>query len=577
MSQVIRRFVPAAIACSLALMCPLSAVQASPEDKEQSVQNEHVLTRDIFAKVLTAELALQRNNPTRAFKEYFEAAETSGYGELAQRALETAEDAQNEEQAQKALALWNHIDPNNERARFVRLGEDYTAGKFDEAQAIAKDLLSESDDPEKLLEEIALIGSGLQEKSRFYDSLAKLAAPYAESSNVQLLLASVASQAKMGEKAKEHGIRAIELSPENPHILIQGADYEFQLDPKAASKRLELYLKDHPNSHQVRLSYAKSLLRAGDAGKIEQELAKIDAAMKDNPRILLIVGMIAEEAHLYDKAELYYKKYLVEIAKKPTAGMSADPAYVRLGMVKLSQGHKELAIDWLHKVEGGEQYQAARLKEAELLANSNRIDEACTVLRNIRTDDKIQKAGFARSCASLLLKKGHKNQALEVLVETLDLIPQDSELLYQTALLAEEINETKQSEALLRRFIKLNPDNYNGYNSLGYLWISRGTNLGDAERMITKAMDLSGGKNAYVIDSLGWLRHLQGKDVEAEKLLTEAQNIAPSDVEIALHLAEVLFIRGKTRQAEGVVRSVLEGEPNNAHAKQLLKANGITP
>ena len=545
MSQVIRRFVPAAIACSLALMCPLSAVQASPEDKEQSVQNEHVLTRDIFAKVLTAELALQRNNPTRAFKEYFEAAETSGYGELAQRALETAEDAQNEEQAQKALALWNHIDPNNERARFVRLGEDYTAGKFDEAQAIAKDLLSESDDPEKLLEEIALIGSGLQEKSRFYDSLAKLAAPYAESSNVQLLLASVASQAKMGEKAKEHGIRAIELSPENPHILIQGADYEFQLDPKAASKRLELYLKDHPNSHQVRLSYAKSLLRAGDAGKIEQELAKIDAAMKDNPRILLIVGMIAEEAHLYDKAELYYKKYLVEIAKKPTAGMSADPAYVRLGMVKLSQGHKELAIDWLHKVEGGEQYQAARLKEAELLANSNRIDEACTVLRNIRTDDKIQKAGFARSCASLLLKK--------------------------------EINETKQSEALLRRFIKLNPDNYNGYNSLGYLWISRGTNLGDAERMITKAMDLSGGKNAYVIDSLGWLRHLQGKDVEAEKLLTEAQNIAPSDVEIALHLAEVLFIRGKTRQAEGVVRSVLEGEPNNAHAKQLLKANGITP
>lgn len=577
MSQVFRRFVPAALTFCLAVMCTLSAVQAVAQDKEQTVENKHVLTRDIFAKVLTAELALERDNPTRAFKEYFEAAQTTGYGELAQRALQTAEQAQDEERAQQALALWNRLDPNNDRALLFRLGDEYTKGNFDQAQAIATDLLSRSDNPESLLEDIHMIASGLSEKTRFYESFSKIAAPYAESSTVQLLLASAASQAKMGEKAKEHGIRAIELSPENPHILIQGADYEFKIDPKAASKRLELYLKDHPNNHQVRLSYAKSLLRTGEFDKIDKELAAIEVGTKDDSRILMILGMIAEQARLYGKAELYYKKFLVQIAKKPVVGVSADAAYVRLGMVKLNQGHKELAIDWFDKVQGGEQYVAARLKQAELLADSGRFDEACTVLRNIDTDDKTQKAEFCRQCASLLLKNGHKAQALEVLTETLDWIPQDSELLYQTALLAAEINQTQQSEALLRRFIELNPDNYNGYNSLGYLWISRGIHLEDAERMIVKAMDLSGGKNAYVLDSLGWLRHLQGKEEQAEKLLTQAQNIAPSDVEIALHLAEVLFIRGKDRQAEGVVRSVLEGEPDNAQAQNLLKANGITP
>lgn len=557
-------------------MSPISCVQAAPEMEEAASQT-HVLTRDIFAKVLTAELAIQRNNTTRGFNEFFSAAEMSGYPELARRALETAEEAQNDEQAQKALALWNKLDPDNERARFTRVSQYFTEGKFDEAQGIAKDLLAEASDPEPLLEEISHIGSSLKEKSRFYEYFSVLAKPYAETSSVQLMLASVAQQAKMGEKAKEHGIRAIELTPDNPHILIQGADYEFALDPKAASKRLESYLKDHPNSHQVRLSYAKSLLRTGEADKLEKELAKIDSAMKDNPRVLLIIGMIAEEGRLYDKAELYYKKYLVEIAKKPAMGLTPDAAYVRLGMVKLSQGHRELAIDWLHKVEAGEQYQAARLKEAELLANANRIDEACTVLRNIRTEDKLQKAGFAQSCAKLLLQKDHKEQALEVMIETLDLIPEDSEMLYQAARLAEELNKVDQCEALLRRFIKLNPDNYNGYNSLGYLWIARGMNLRQAEKMILKAMDLSGGNNAYVMDSLGWLRHLQGKDEEAEKLLTQAQDTSPSDVEIALHLAEVLFVRGKMRQGEAVVRSVLEGEPDNEQAKRLLQAFEIKP
>ncbi len=580
MLSVFRRFAPSAsccaIYCAIALMSPVSAVQASPELKESASQT-HVLTRDIFAKVLTAELAIQRNNITRGFNEFFSAAEMSGYPELARRALETAEEAQNDEQAQKALALWNRLDPDNERARFTRVSQYFTEGKFDEAQSIAKDLLTEASDPEPLLEEISHIGSDLKEKSRFYEYFSVLAKPYAETSSVQLMLASVAQQAKMGEKAKEHGIRAIELTPDNPHILIQGADYEFALDPKAASKRLENYLKDHPNSHQVRLSYAKSLLRTGEANKLEKELTKIDSAMKDNPRVLLIIGMIAEEGRLYDRAELYYKKYLVEIAKKPAMGLTPDAAYVRLGMVKLSQGHRELAIDWLHKVEAGEQYQAARLKEAELLANTNRVDEACTVLRNIRTEDKLQKAGFAQSCAKLMLQKDHKEQALKVMIETLDLIPEDSEMLYQAARLAEELDKTDQCEVLLRRFIKLNPDNYNGYNSLGYLWISRGVHLKDAEELILKAMDLSGGKNAYVMDSLGWLRHLQGKEEEAEKLLTQAQDTSPSDVEIALHLAEVLFVRGKMRQGEAVVRSVLEGEPNNEQAKRLLKAFDITP
>ncbi len=574
MSESVRRLTACAALGLLILSASPSGAFAEnqPEaSKNHSSPTEHVLSRDILAKILTAELALQRDNAQRAYREYFSAAENSGYGELAQRALETAEAAQMEDAAQKALTLWNKLDPNNERARFVRMQDLLKAGKFDEAFPLAKDLLSESDAPDVLLGNISQAGLELGEKTRFYETLKKLAQPYEDNSSVQLTLADAAAKAKMREVAKKHGIRAIELTPDNPHILIQGADYEFALDPKAASKRLARYLKDHPNSHQVRLSYAKSLLRTGEQAKLERELAKLDSAMKDNPRIQMILGMIAEEGNLLQKAELYYKKYLVQITKTPVPSLLPDDAYVRLGVVKLNQGHTELAIDWLHKVEAGDHYQAARLKEAELLANSNRITEACSVLQNIRTEDLTQKSRFLRSCGSLLLEKGQKNEALEVFLDIVELTPKDSELLYQTALLAEQSGHMDKSENLFRRFIELNPDNPNGYNSLGYLWLTHGKITGECESFILKAMELSGGKDPYITDSMGWLRFKQGKLEEAVKHLKRAKDINPDDVEISLHLAEVLLVLSRIQEAEGILNSVLANVPKNAKALELMK------
>ena len=89
-----------------------------------------------------------------------------------------------------------------------------------------------------------------------------------------------------------------------------------------------------------------------------------------------------------------------------------------------------------------------------------------------------------------------------------------------------------------------------------------------------KAMELSGGKDAAITDSLGWLRYRQGRLEEAEKLVRKAQNAMPADTEIALHLAEILYVVGKTVEADSYIASVLEGEPNNTKAKELRHHRG---
>lgn len=546
-----------------------AASQASTALTREAALRDTLVARDTLEHVMVGEFALRANDPALAYQEFMRAARKSRQADIAGRAFAAAEAAQNEEAANQAFALWKELDPENNRVRLMRTGELFTKGQFAEAGKVAQGLLKESDDPAALLENIVQLSSGTQEKSRLYETLAPIFSKNNEDARVELVLAALASSAKMRNEARAHGIRAIELAPDNPHILLQGADYEYALDPKATSRRLELYLKDHPGSVQVRLSYAKTLLKLGATQKLTAELSRIESERKDDPRTIFILGMFAEEARLYDKAGLYYKKYLVLLAKHPEPHLLADSAYVRLGMTELAQGRAEKAVEWLDKVERGEKYQAARIKEVEILASLKRVDDACRVLKTIRVNNSAQKSSLLRSCAGMLLNAGRKDETIDVLLEAIKATPRDAELIYQTAMTANEVGRFADSEKLLASFIKLMPDNPNGYNSLGYMWLERGERLPEAAKLIEKAMSLTNGRDPYVTDSLGWLRYKQGKLAEAEELLKQARSIEPGDQEIGVHLAEVLHARQRTQEAIAVLDEVLEADPKNAKAREL--------
>ena len=137
-----------------------------------------------------------------------------------------------------------------------------------------------------------------------------------------------------------HASKAMDLAPDSPHVLMKGIDAEFQNDPKRAMKRLEDYLQRHPDAFELRLAYAKSLLRTGNDKKLDAQLKRLEVGRRDDAHSMMLLGMIAEEAHLYERAELYYKRYLVLLSKAEKTALLPDTAYVRLGMVKLAQGDR---------------------------------------------------------------------------------------------------------------------------------------------------------------------------------------------------------------------------------------------
>ena len=523
---------------------------------------------DIIRSLLVGEFAVQSGDSELAWKAFLTAAQKGRSAEAAGRAFDIAQEADNEEAADQALKVWTELDPNNRQVRLIKAEELFSQGKYDEAGELVKGLVQAARDPAGALDELGGMQQVAPAKDLFYHAFVKAAVDLKEDARAQLVLSELANRARMTPQAAMHASKAMDLAPDSPHVLMKGIDAEFQNDPKKAMKRLEDYLTRHPDSFELRLAYAKSLLRTGNGKKLDEQLKRLEEGRRDDAHSMMLLGMIAEEARLYERAELYYKRYLVLLSKAEKTALLPDTAYVRLGMVKLAQGDRKAAIEWLDRVE------AARIKQAELLAESGSVDGACKVLRGIRTTDAKRKMSLDVACAELLLKTKQFTPALDVLIEALEAGPKNPELLYRTAILAVQQDRFKDAEKLFERFIAENPDNPNGWNSLGFLWVDRAMHLDKAERYLNKAMELSGGKDAAITDSLGWLRYRQGRLEEAESLVRKAQNALPADTEIALHLAEILYVVGKTAEADSYIASVLEGEPNNTKAKELRHHRG---
>jgi tetratricopeptide (TPR) repeat protein len=113
----------------------------------------------------------------------------------------------------------------------------------------------------------------------------------------------------------------------------------------------------------------------------------------------------------------------------------------------------------------------------------------------------------------------------------------------------------KEFRALLAK----TPDDAASLNYLGYMYADRGVNLDEAREMLVKAVSLDPTSGAY-IDSLGWVYFRLGRLELAEKNLTEAVRLSPSDVTVNEHLGDLYQAINERQKAVDAYRKALAGE-----------------
>ena len=109
---------------------------------------------------------------------------------------------------------------------------------------------------------------------------------------------------------------------------------------------------------------------------------------------------------------------------------------------------------------------------------------------------------------------------------------------FYLGVLYDETNNKAAASIEFRKAIALYPDFADAYNYLGYMLVESDGNLDEAIDLIKRALKIDPENGAY-IDSLGWAYFKKGMVVEALRELERAVELEPDEPEIKEHLDTV--------------------------------------
>ena len=578
----VRRALGAALFAAWTLTAlPAHAQDPASDDAEPQGAFEHVmpdekknlpgvpLTSQIVYQVLAAEVALQRNQPAPAYQTYLALARDTRDPRMAQRATEIALGAQSPADALSAADLWRQYAPDSNRASQVDAALLVLAGKPADAQPmLARELARATGETRgpAILALQALLVRGADRVG----GLAVLKDMLKNDMNrpeAQLAIARQQLAVDDKEGAAQSLKQALQIRPD----YLPAALMLSQMGPAeraAGITSFEKYVQQNPKSRDARLALSQLYLaddRLDDAQKQFETMRKLDA--KD-PTPLMALALIKIQQKKLDDASAYLKQYVQLGDKQPN--LDVGQGYIYLAQISIEQGNDAQASQWLDKVnQTSQHYLPAQITRAQLLQKQGKTDEARKVLDDLPISDPRDAAVVARTDASILFTAKRFPEAEARLAQAVQDFPDDPDLRYDYAMAAEKTGHYAAMEKQLRELIRTQPDNPQAYNALGYSLADRNQRLPEASKLIDKALSLAP-NDAYIMDSLGWVKYRMGDTTGAAKVLQRAFELQPN-AEIGAHLGEVLWKSGAQDDARIAWRAAQKLEPDNDTLVQTLK------
>ena len=143
-------------------------------------------------------------------------------------------------------------------------------------------------------------------------------------------------------------------------------------------------------------------------------------------------------------------------------------------------------------------------------------------------------------------------------------------LFYSRGVAHERSKQWEKAEADFRMALKLNPDQPQVLNYLGYSFVDRGENLDEALAMIERAV-AERPDAGYIIDSLAWAYFRLGRYEDAVPQMERASLLEPVDPVVTDHLGDVYWAVGRKLEARFQWRRALSFEPEEKDAIRIRR------
>jgi tetratricopeptide (TPR) repeat protein len=576
-------------------------VAANPAGAAAPVNS--ALDAPLFYQLLIGEIELKSGRPGNAFEVILDAAKRQADESLFQRAVEIALQARAGDQALAATQAWRSAKPLSVAALRYQVQILLAINKVDDtAEPLAAwlatasviespgliaglpGLLRRVPDPKRSLALIdKLVTPYLDEPGTRTASRVALGRAQAAAGNPALALALARSAQADDPAAPGPVLLALDLLPATPGGEALVTDYLARPDAEAA----------------VRLAYVRLLTQSQRYADASRQLERLTSDRPQLPEPWLTLGALRLELKQAREAETALLRY-IELAGEPPAaavaaanaagagrvardddedddsdegstpagGRDLTQAWLLLAQAAEQRGDLKAAEAWLAKVDNPQRLLDVQSRRAGLLARQGKLSEARAMIQAVpeRTGDDAR--GKLVAEAQLLRDVKRWREAAEVLAAASARFPEDTDLLYERAMVEEKLDHLAEMERLLRQVIAQKPDHPHAHNALGYSLADRGLRLPEARELIRRALELSPG-DPFITDSLGWVEFRLGNRDEAARLLRQAYASRP-DTEIAAHLGEVLWALGQRDEARKVWQDARGRDAGNEVLRDTL-------
>jgi tetratricopeptide (TPR) repeat protein len=547
-------------------MAPVSTDGTPPvEDSTQAPEKPKVyssFSEETIFSLLSAELAGQRNRFDIALDNYVTQAINTQDPGISERAFRIAEYLGADQPALDTALIWAKNAPQDleaQRAAAVQLAR---AGRYDDSMVYMEKVLLGKGDTH--FDFLALSAADTDQETRdgLTKSFDRLLQRHPD--NGQLIFGKALLLQQDGDiqgalsLLEDNPPQAGEVAPILLRArLLQGANRGDEALPL-----LKKSIKQYPDDKRLRLTYARMLVENDRMDDAKVEFSSLVQQYPEDDELRYSLALVCLEAKAWEEA----KGHLEDLIAR---GTHVDSAHLNLGRIAEERNDPESALLEYAQVGPGNDYLPAQLRQADILMSNGKTAEAqsrLAVQRDTQPDYGIQLYLIE---AETLSANNQGDKAWTVLDRALKQYPDDLNLLYTRAMLAEKRNDLAQMEKDLRLIIQRDPDNAMALNALGYTLSDRTTRYAEAKVLIEQAHQLNP-EDPAVLDSLGWVHFRLGNLDEAERLLRQALERFP-DQEVAAHLGEVLWANGKQREARQIWSKFLKEQPDSPILRSTIK------
>lgn len=540
------------------------AAAGAPEAEDRATYPNQELTENLLYEYLLAEIAGQRGNVTLSTQAYVDLAKRTRDPRIARRATEVALYARMSNAAIDAATIWHQAEPSSTRALQALAGMMVSVGRYDEALPYLKELLAGTHgDPAGGFTQLTRTLANAQDKQAALKLTQTLAADYPKLPEAHFAVARMGASAGEDRIALDEVRKARRLRPDSEAAVLLEAQLLQKTSIDQAGAVLAEYVQKYPPAREARLAYARILVAEKRFGEARAEFQKLMTGLPDSTDMAFAVALLSLQLKDYDAAE----KYLKSLLDSPYR----DKDGVRLYLGQVAEERKDFpqALKWYGEVGEGEQYVQAQIRYAQVLAHEGKLDEGRARLREAAAKNGQQRIQLTLAEAQLLRDANQPKAAFDLIGQALDRVPNNPDLLYDYAMLAEKIERVDILESSLRKLIEIRPEHAHAYNALGYSLADRNQRLPEAQELIEKALKLAP-DDSFIIDSMGWVLYRRGKLKDSLAYLRRAYAGRP-DPEIAAHLGEVLWALGERSEAEHVWGDASKESPDNETLANTIK------